>query len=71
MHDEHCPQCERTTPHRVRIEIRTTGSGETERRGTTKYSRDPYRVSVCAECEYVDAERISAARKRSAPDAPE
>ena len=43
---EHCPGCDRNTPHEVAIEI-------LEESATSKhaeYSREPYRVTTCRRC---------------------
>ncbi|MEF8783125.1 MAG: hypothetical protein V5A39_03230 [Haloarculaceae archaeon] len=44
---EDCSSCQRETPHHVSIEIREENP-DPER---AAYSREPYRVSVCARCE--------------------
>lgn len=43
---EQCAVCSTETPHDVRIEIRT----ENEEAEHSSYSREPYRISVCAVC---------------------
>lgn len=43
---EECDTCERTTPHRVDVQLLTESrTGE-----NTEYSREPYRVSECQVC---------------------
>lgn len=58
IRDEHCPTCDSITPQRVTIEIRTGESGRAARRGTEKYSRGPYRVTECLQCDRSTATRI-------------
>lgn len=44
--DEHCSECGRTTPHSVRLEIRT----EAPDRDDVGHSRTPYRITTCRSC---------------------
>lgn len=55
---EDCPECSRTTPHSVALEIREESSGSDEAR---KYSREPYRVVTCRRCGRSSAQRMNGA----------
>ncbi|RDI72504.1 DUF7835 family putative zinc beta-ribbon protein [Halopelagius longus] len=52
---EPCDHCGRETPHRVRVELRTE-NGDSER---AVYSREPYRISVCATCGAEEVTRMN------------
>jgi hypothetical protein len=43
---EPCSTCGVKTLHEVRVEIRT----ESSKNENAEFSREPYRISVCAEC---------------------
>lgn len=43
---EPCPTCDRRTPHEVRVELRT----ESEDAENARFSREPYRITVCQDC---------------------
>ncbi|MFB6297259.1 MAG: hypothetical protein ABEH56_01930 [Salinirussus sp.] len=43
---ERCSACERQTPHRVTLTIRT----ESTRTENAAFSREPYRVAECHDC---------------------
>lgn len=43
---EECPSCSRETPHRVSVQILT----ESTKPENAQFSREPYRVAVCAAC---------------------
>lgn len=43
---EPCDRCGRETRHEVRLELRT----ESTKRKNAEFSREPYRVAVCAVC---------------------
>ncbi|WP_135829985.1 DUF7835 family putative zinc beta-ribbon protein [Halorussus halobius] len=43
---EDCEECDRQTPHVVRIEMRT----ESEKQENAAFSREPYRVTECRVC---------------------
>lgn len=43
---EYCSQCKRETPHVVRVEIRT----ESKKAENAEFSREPYRLTRCLEC---------------------
>ncbi len=44
---EYCSRCERDTLHVVRVEIRT----ESDKRENAEFSREPYRLTRCLECD--------------------
>ena len=52
---ERCKNCMKYTQHTVNIEIRT----ESKTGVNAEYSREPYRVTECTECETEDAERMN------------
>ena len=52
---ERCPGCERDTVHDVRVEIRT----ESDDSENAQFSREPYRVAVCADCGTETATRMN------------
>ncbi|SDX78521.1 DUF7835 family putative zinc beta-ribbon protein [Halopenitus persicus] len=52
---ERCPDCREKTPHHVRVEIRT----ESENPENAAFSREPYRVAVCARCGHETATRMN------------
>ncbi|MCG1003685.1 MULTISPECIES: hypothetical protein [Halobacterium] len=52
---EFCEDCERTTRHAVRIELRVENAAV----DNPGCSREPYRVSRCLVCETTDASRMS------------
>ena len=43
---ERCERCTRTTPHDVRVEIRT----ESKTGENAQFSREPYRIATCRDC---------------------
>jgi hypothetical protein len=43
---EECDRCERSTPHKVDVEILT----ESGKEKNAEFSREPYRVSECRVC---------------------
>jgi hypothetical protein len=43
---EDCEDCDRRTPHEVSVEMRT----ESEHNENAEFSREPYRVSTCQNC---------------------
>jgi len=54
---EPCPSCGAKAPHEVHVEIRIeSGTGE-----NAEFSREPYRVAVCAECGAETAMRMTKA----------
>lgn len=44
---EYCSQCGQDTPHVVRVEIRT----ESQKQENAEFSREPYRLARCLECD--------------------
>jgi hypothetical protein len=52
---EWCDECGRETPHAVRIKIRT----ESTKEENAKFSREPYRVSVCQTCQRQREARVN------------
>ena len=52
---EPCPDCGRETRHAVRVEIRT----ENPASANAAFSREPYRVAVCAVCEAESIQRMN------------
>lgn len=52
---EECSSCGRETPHSVSIEIRQ----ESTKQNHVEYSREPYRVSVCEECDTTERLRMN------------
>jgi RNase P subunit RPR2 len=52
---EHCHECERTTVHEVDIEIRA----ESDDPRNAAFSREPYRVTTCAQCGAQQALRMN------------
>ncbi|GAB3315581.1 hypothetical protein EI982_14760 [Haloplanus rallus] len=52
---ELCPDCGRETRHTVRVEIRT----ENPASANAAFSREPYRVAVCAVCEAESIQRMN------------
>lgn len=54
---EPCDRCGRSTPHDVRIEIRE----ETRPPKRVRYSREPYRITVCQRCGGQREQRMNAA----------
>ena len=52
---ELCPDCGRETRHAVRVEIRT----ENPASSNAAFSREPYRVAVCAVCEAEAIQRMN------------
>jgi hypothetical protein len=52
---EWCDACGRETHHDVRIKIRT----ESTKEENAKFSREPYRVSVCQSCEHEQVARVN------------
>ena len=52
---ENCTDCDGETLHDVRVEIRT----ESEDEENSEFSREPYRVSVCAVCGVETATRMN------------
>lgn len=53
---EHCSECDIETDHAVHIERRAEGGTEE----TAQYAVEPYRVTVCEECEHETATRMNA-----------
>ena len=54
-HSEFCEHCERDTPHTVAIELRT----ESDNAENHEFSREPYRVSTCLDCEDTSVLRMN------------
>ena len=52
---ENCSDCGGETIHDVRVEIRT----ESDQQENSEFSREPYRVSVCQDCESETATRMN------------
>jgi hypothetical protein len=52
---EYCAQCDRETLHSVSIQIRT----ESTKQRNTAFSREPYRVSECQECNARESQRMN------------
>ncbi len=52
---ERCEGCRRITPHRVSVEILTESTSPEN----AEFSREPYRVSECAECGTVTRVRMN------------
>jgi hypothetical protein len=52
---ELCPDCGRETRHAVRVEIRT----ENPASSNAAFSREPYRVAVCAVCQGESIQRMN------------
>jgi hypothetical protein len=52
---EYCAQCNRETLHSVSIQIRT----ESTKQQNTAFSREPYRVSECQECNTRESQRMN------------
>lgn len=52
---EYCQHCGDETVHRVRIELRTESSTEEN----AEFSREPYRITVCEECEAKTTQRMN------------
>jgi hypothetical protein len=52
---EHCDGCDRVTPHRATVRIRTE-SAEPE---NAAFSREPYRVSECRICGRTETTRMN------------
>ena len=50
-----CAECAARTPHDVTVEIRT----ESQDAEYAEFSREPYRVVVCAECGAESATRMN------------
>lgn len=50
-----CPDCDRETPHAVRIELRT----ESRKRENAQFSREPYRVATCRYCGRTTSQRMN------------
>ncbi|SEP32098.1 hypothetical protein SAMN04487948_1504 [Halogranum amylolyticum] len=44
---EACSECARETLHKVRVELRI----ESSKPNNAEYSREPYRVATCMECQ--------------------
>ena len=44
--DEECDDCDRRTPHKVSVEMRT----ESDKPENAEFSREPYRVTECQIC---------------------
>ncbi|WP_449405109.1 DUF7835 family putative zinc beta-ribbon protein [Halorussus amylolyticus] len=52
---EECPNCERETPHDVRVRIRT----ESPASEFAMFSREPYRVTECRDCGRTEKVRMN------------
>ncbi|WP_058366503.1 DUF7835 family putative zinc beta-ribbon protein [Haloparvum sedimenti] len=52
---EVCPECDRETVHDVSVEIRT----ESEKDENAQFSREPYRIVTCTECDTETATRMN------------
>ena len=52
---ESCQSCGKETVHDVRVEIRT----ESNKQQNVEFSREPYRVSECAECGAETVQRMN------------
>lgn len=52
---EQCSDCARETLHEVRVELRTESSKEEN----AEFSREPYRLSKCLECERETIQRMN------------
>ncbi|SFR54594.1 DUF7835 family putative zinc beta-ribbon protein [Halogeometricum limi] len=52
---EECTECQRETRHRVQIELKEEGGNE----GTTDFSREPYRITVCSVCDTEESLRMN------------
>jgi uncharacterized Zn finger protein len=52
---EPCPDCERSTPHDVSVEILT----ESTKPENAEFSREPYRVAECRLCGAVTRTRMN------------
>jgi CO dehydrogenase/acetyl-CoA synthase alpha subunit len=53
---ERCDDCDRDTPHDVRIELRAESESPGE---NAAFSREPYRVTTCRRCETSRARRMN------------
>jgi hypothetical protein len=52
---EHCDGCNRTTCHEVSVELRTESDGDQN----AEFSREPYRVTRCRECDHTESLRMN------------
>lgn len=52
---EACNECQRETPHEVRVQIRT----ESQKRENAEFSREPYRVTECELCGETSSQRMN------------
>ncbi|WP_049894062.1 DUF7835 family putative zinc beta-ribbon protein [Halogranum rubrum] len=52
---EGCSECARETLHKVRVELRT----ESSKPENAEFSREPYRVSTCMECQTETTQRMN------------
>lgn len=52
---EFCDNCDQETPHAVQIELRV----ESTKTENQEFSREPYRVSTCADCESTSELRMN------------
>ncbi|AAG20066.1 MULTISPECIES: hypothetical protein [Halobacterium] len=52
---EYCERCGQTTTHQVAVELRTENTN-TE---NAAFSREPYRVATCCECDAEHAQRMN------------
>lgn len=52
---ESCSECTRETLHEVRVELRT----ESSKPENAEFSREPYRVATCMECQTETTQRMN------------
>jgi formate dehydrogenase assembly factor FdhD len=52
---ELCADCDNETLHEVRVELRTESSKDEN----AEFSREPYRVTTCQECERESIQRMN------------
>ncbi|MGM0606360.1 MAG: hypothetical protein ACQETB_11915 [Halobacteriota archaeon] len=52
---EFCSTCDRETLHEVRVEIRT----ESKKEENAAFSREPYRISRCVDCDVETTTRMN------------
>ena len=52
---ETCEECNRETPHEVRIQLLT----ESKKDNNAQFSREPYRVSTCRACGVEETVRMN------------
>lgn len=52
---ETCSECARETLHEVKVELRT----ESSKKKNAEFSREPYRVATCMECDNETIQRMN------------